>query len=81
VADVPGDDLIVCQITSRRRYDSFAVPVTATDFASGALPVDSFIRPNKLFTACKRVILFTAGRLSRAKTAEALSAVVAVITG
>jgi mRNA interferase MazF len=81
VANVTGDDLIVCQITSRHQYDSFAVPVTAVDFTSGALPVDRFIRPNKLFTACKRIIHSTAGRLSGAKTAKALSAVVAVIIG
>jgi hypothetical protein len=31
------------------------------DFISGGLPVDSFIRPNKIFTADKNIILSVAG--------------------
>jgi len=57
LADLPGDDIIVCQITSKAKFDSFAIPLISTDFTSGGLPVDSFIRPNKIFTADKKVIL------------------------
>jgi mRNA interferase MazF len=44
--------------------------IAAADFIAGMLPVDSFIRPNKTFTADKRIILFTAGRASTAKADE-----------
>jgi mRNA interferase MazF len=80
VADLPGDDIIICQITSRHKFDPFALPLTADDFISGNIPVDSFIRPNKIFTADKNIILSTAGRVSEAKTGEVVSAVVNIIT-
>ena len=32
VADLPGDDIIVCQITSKAKSDSFALPLDARDF-------------------------------------------------
>ena len=79
VADLPGDDVIVCQITSKFKSDPFALPITANDFSVGALPVDSFIRPNKLFTADKNLILYTAGRLSEAKTKDSLDAIIRIL--
>jgi mRNA interferase MazF len=71
---------VICQITSRHKFDPFALPLTANDFVSGSLPVDSFIRPNKIFTADKNIILSTAGRSSGTKTDEVVSAVVTIIT-
>ncbi|MDR1316463.1 MAG: type II toxin-antitoxin system PemK/MazF family toxin [Spirochaetales bacterium] len=80
IADLPGDDIIICQITSRHKSDPFALPLTADDFISGSLPVNSFIRPNRIFTADKNIILSTAGRASGAKTGEVVSAVINIIT-
>jgi mRNA interferase MazF len=79
ITDLPRDDIIICQITSRNKSDPFALPITGSDFSSGALPADSFIRPNKIFTADKNLILFTAGHLSDTKTNEILNAVIAII--
>ena len=67
VADLPGDDLIVCQITSKSKSDPFALPIGASDFISGSLPVDSFLRPNKIFTADKNIVLSVTGKLSDIK--------------
>ena len=50
VADLTGDDLILCQITSQARSDSYSIPLAAADFERGRLAVDSFIRPSRLFT-------------------------------
>ena len=51
VADLTGDDLILCQITSQsRRNDSYSIQLTSADFEHGRLSVDSFIRTNRLFT-------------------------------
>jgi len=54
VADLPGDDLILCQITSQMRNAGFSVPLSAIDFERGRLAVDSFLRPQRLFTGAKR---------------------------
>ena len=45
VADLTGDDLILCQITSQARSDSYSIPLAAADFERGRLAVDRFIRP------------------------------------
>jgi mRNA interferase MazF len=57
VADLEGDDIIICQITSKLKSDSLALSLNNDNFISGSLPVDSFIRPNKIFTADKNIIL------------------------
>ena len=51
VATLTGDDVILCQITSKNVSDTYAVPLTSADFVSGTLHQDSNIRPNRLFTA------------------------------
>jgi hypothetical protein len=38
IASLTGDDVILCQITSKSVSDSYAIPITKTDFASGGLP-------------------------------------------
>ena len=80
VAVLPGDDIIACQITSKSKTDPFALPLGAHDFISGGLPVNSFIRPNKIFTIDKNLVLYTAGHLSEAKIRSALDAIISVIS-
>ena len=70
VADLKGDDLILCQITSQPHFDGYSVPLLAADFERGRLAVDSFIRPNRLFTVEQSVILYAAGKVSGAKLKE-----------
>lgn len=53
VVDLPGDDLILCQVTSQVRSDGFSVALTEADFKSGRLVVDSYIRTQRLFTVEK----------------------------
>ena len=79
LADLPGDDIIVCQITSKAKSDSLALALEAGDFISGGLPVASFIRPNKIFTADKNIILSTAGHLGENKIRDTINAVVKII--
>ena len=80
VADLPGDDIIVCQITSKSNYDPFALPINESDFVSGGLPVKSFIRPNKIFTSDKGLILSVAGHLTTIKTHDVLDAIIAILS-
>ena len=70
VADLAGDDLILCQITSQARSDGYSVPLLLADFDRGRLAVDSFIRPTRLFTVEQLVILYTVGKLKDAKLKE-----------
>ena len=80
VADLPGDDIIVCQITSKSKFDPFALSIEASDFVSGGLPIDSFIRPNKIFTADKNIILSVAGHLSEAKINSAIKSIITIVS-
>lgn len=70
VADVNGDDLILCQITSRLRSDGYSVPLVVADFERGRLSVESFIRPNRLFTVEQSVILYAAGKVKDVRLRE-----------
>jgi mRNA interferase MazF len=70
VADLAGDDLILCQITSQSHSDGYSVPLAMADFERGRLAVDSFIRPNRLFTVEPSVILYMAGRVKDSKLRE-----------
>jgi len=80
IAALSGDDLIVCQITSQHKSDLWALPLAKSDFATGHLPVDSFIRPNKIFTASQSLILYAAGHLSRTKIDEITATVISIIS-
>jgi len=70
VIDLPGDDLILCQITSQMRSEGFSIPLTQGDFQSGRLAQDSYIRPQRLFTVEKSVILYTVGQVTPPKLQE-----------
>lgn len=81
IADLPGDDIIVCQITSKKSgTDPFSLPLEANDFISGSLPIDSFIRPNKIFTADKNIVLSVAGHLSEVKVRDIVSTIITIIS-
>ncbi len=70
VADLKGDDLILCQITSQFRSDGYSVPLAVVDFERGRLTVESFIRPNRLFTVEQSVILYAVGKVKDFKLRE-----------
>lgn len=80
LANLPGDDVILCQITSRAIGGRNAIPIVQGDFAAGGLNQDSNVRPDRLFTADARLISYGAGRLTPAKLDEIVRAVVALLT-
>jgi mRNA interferase MazF len=80
IADWGGADVILCQITSRSKFDGLEIKLSNTDFVSGQLPVDSHIRPNKIFTADRRIVLSVAGRVNDAKYQEVARSVVALVS-
>src|SRR5437868_2406675 len=70
VAELTGDDLVLCQITSQVRPDAYSVPLTVSDFEQGRLAVSSYVRTNRLFTVDQSVIVYSAAKISRAKLDE-----------
>ena len=63
VAKLEGDDLILCQITSEARIDGYSIVLANEDFRQGSLNLTSMIRPNKLFTADKSIVLYKIGTI------------------
>ena len=76
LATLRGDDLILCQITSRSVSDGYAIVIETTDFSSGSLNQSSNIRPNRLFTADRQLILRKAGELKPEKLDQAIARLV-----
>ena len=67
VAIVDFDDLILCQITSKPYASSMAIVLLESDFTRGNLPIKSYIRPDKLFTAEVLIVSKVYGKLKPAK--------------
>jgi mRNA-degrading endonuclease toxin of MazEF toxin-antitoxin module len=72
IADLPGADLILCQITGRAHSDGFAVPLDSTDCERGQIDQPCFIRPQRLFTLEHHIILHSLGKVTDAKLVEVL---------
>ena len=79
LANLPGDDIILCQITSQDSKDNLAVPLASSDFADGSLPVSSFIRPSRIFTADKNIIIRKAGKVKKAVIEEVTEKIIKLI--
>ena len=79
LAELKGDDLILCQITSRNIRDEYAVELDEPDFETGTLHKQSNIRPDKLFTADRGIILYKAGRLQSRKVTQVIDKVVHIL--
>ena len=80
VASLTGDDVILCQITSKATSDGYAVSLTSADFQTGALRQDSNIRPNRLFTADSKIILYRAGVLTKTKLDEVVKKITDIVS-
>lgn len=51
IADLKGEDLILCQITNAVKNDEYAVPLTNLDSEEGSFHTEkSLIHTNKVFT-------------------------------
>lgn len=79
VAVLTGDDYILCQVTSQAKHDQYSVSLLDSDFETGGLKQPSYIRPNKLFTADKHIILYQAGQLKLEKLTEMVDMVVEIV--
>ena len=75
LASVEFGNLILCQITSKPYSSKTSVNIKKNDFVFGGLPITSFARPDKLFTADETLIQSTVGKLKEAKIKKILKQV------
>lgn len=80
VALLKGDDVILCQITSKAVADDYAIPISDADFTTGGLHQDSNVRPNRLFSAENTAILYRAGKLSSRKVQEVVAKIIQIVS-
>lgn len=79
IAELEGDDVILCQITSQRIRDRYAISLDETDFDSGTLRHKSNVRPNRIFTADAHLILYPLGRLTADKVNEVIAKIIELL--
>ena len=70
VANLNGDYVILCQITSKERINSENIRLSQKDFQRGSLKIDSFIRPERSFTLRKSIILYKIAIINKTKIRE-----------
>jgi mRNA interferase MazF len=79
IATLQGNDLILCQITSQSVGDIYAIQLDYSDFSSGRLNQLSNIRPNRIFTADKQIILYQVGQIKTEKLTEVINKIIEII--
>ena len=80
LSNVEFNNFILCQITSKPYTSKISIRLKQTDFASGGLPIVSYVRPDKLFTADKTIIKGEAGQLTLATKQVILKSVCKLFT-
>ena len=79
IPSLTGEDVILCQITSQKIRDRYAITLLSSDFQEGGLNQTSNIRPNRLFTADRRIILYKAGQIKSEKLNEVIVKIVEIV--
>ena len=79
IADLIGDDLILCQITSQNISDKYSISLDNNDFQSGSLKRKSNIRPNRIFTADNHIILYKIGQVKIDKLDQVIKKIIQII--
>ncbi len=80
VATLQGDDVILCQITSEARINDYSIVLSNSDFKNGSLNLTSIVRPNRLFTADKSIILYKIGTIKEYKIKEIEKEIIKIFT-
>lgn len=75
LANVEFNNLVLCQITSKPYTSKIAIRINPKDFARGSLPIISFVRPDKLFTADTSIIKDIVGQLTPTTKGKILKSV------
>jgi mRNA interferase MazF len=79
LTELTGDDLILCQITSQTIRDIYSIDLCDNDFESGGLNKASNVRPNRLFTADRQIVLYKTGHLKSTKIHNVVDALIEIL--
>ncbi len=79
ITELLGNDIILCQITSKKISDRYAILLEEDDFREGHLRVISNIRPNRIFTADTNIILYKVGRLKEDKIIDVIEKIIKIL--
>ena len=79
IAELEGNDLILCQITSQSIRDRCAVSIDEDDFETGTLRRRSNIRPNRIFTADRYIILYKISHLKPEKINQVIENIISIL--
>jgi len=61
------------------KNDTSALALYSTNFISGSLPTNSFIRPLRIFTADKNIIIRKAGKIAPLLIDKVINAIIFVL--
>lgn len=79
IAELEGNDLILCQITSQSIRDKYAVSLDEDDFDTGTLRRRSNVRPNRIFTSDRHIILYKVGHLKPEKINQIIENIISIL--
>ncbi len=79
IANLPGDDMVLCQITGQTSRNQYSVPLDDADFVQGNLRGASYIRAERLFTAANSIVHYSVGHLVRSKIDAVAETVVDIL--
>ena len=79
IANLEGDDLILCQITSQSIKDIYTIPIDDNNFKTGSLKQQSNVRPNRIFTADSHIALYRVGSIKNNKLNEVIEKIIEIL--
>ena len=79
LAVLANNEAISCMITSSEIADGYSIPLINRDFATGSLPHNSFIRPNRLFTVDTSSVLKTRGTVDTVKLHDVMATLTKIL--
>ena len=79
IADLEGNDMILCQITSQTVRDKYAVFISESDFDQGTLKRKSNVRPNRIFTIDRHIVLYKVCRLKQEKKNQVIERIINIL--
>jgi mRNA interferase MazF len=81
VATLDGDGLLLCQIPTRATRDYYCVNLDDPDFSEGRLNQPCYIRPNRLLTGDRAMVLYKAGAVAPRILDQAVERAVELLRG
>ncbi|MCE2895616.1 MAG: type II toxin-antitoxin system PemK/MazF family toxin [Flammeovirgaceae bacterium] len=76
-----GDDIVLCQVTSKDKGDKLAIELGIDDFLERGLTRASYIRPGRIFTVEKSIIQYKAGSIKKEKSDQVKDLIVSLLNG